>query len=103
LRVAYKKDISDLRESPALEIIKKLEEEKVILSYYDPYISEFTNNGKEYKSLEKITKDEIQSRDIIIITTAHSKVNYDFFVKHARAVFDTNNIIKGKKENVEKL
>ena len=103
LGVAYKKDISDIRESPALEIIKKLEEEKAILSYYDPYIPEFTHKGKEYKSIEKITKDEIQNQDIIIITTAHSKVNYDFVIKHARAVFDTQNIIKAKNENVERL
>ncbi len=103
LGVAYKKNISDLRESPSLEIITKLEEEKAILSYYDPYIPEFIHNGKEYKSLEKITKDEIQSQDIIIITTAHSKVNYDLVVKNAKSVFDAQNVIKDKNENVEKL
>ena len=48
LGVAYKKDIDDLRESPALEIIKKLEQEGVIVSYYDPNLFEFINNGKEY-------------------------------------------------------
>ena len=61
LGVAYKKDISDLRESPVLEIISKLEEEKAILSYYDPFIPEFVYNDKEYKSLKKITKDEISA------------------------------------------
>ena len=59
--------------------------------------------NKEYKSLIELNPKEIKDKDIIIITTVHSKVNYDFFVKHARAVFDTNNVIKGKKENVEKL
>jgi UDP-N-acetyl-D-glucosamine dehydrogenase len=103
LGVAYKKNISDLRESPALEIITKLEEEKAILSYYDPYIPEFIHNGKEYKSLKKITDDEIRSKDVIIITTAHSKVNYDLVIKNAKSVFDTQNVIKDKNENVEKL
>ena len=89
LGVAYKKDISDLRESPALEIITKLEKEQAILSYYDPYISEFTHNGKEYISLKKITKEKIINKDIIIITTAHSKGDYKMVVKNARAIFDT--------------
>ncbi|GAI08598.1 unnamed protein product, partial [marine sediment metagenome] len=70
LGVAFKKDIADLRESPALEIIKKLEEEGAIISYYDPYISEFTSNKKEYKSLKELTKEEIREDDIVIITTA---------------------------------
>jgi len=103
LGVAYKKNISDLRESPVLEIIRKLEEEKAILSYYDPYIPEFIHNGKEYKSLEKMTEDEIRNKDIVVITTAHDNVNYDLVVKNARVVFDINNVIKVKKENVEKL
>jgi len=103
LGVAYKKDISDLRESPALEIITKLEEEKAILSYYDPFIPEFVYNDKEYKSLKKITKDEIRNKDIIIITTAHTKVDYELITKNANAVFDTRNVIKEKRENVEKL
>jgi UDP-N-acetyl-D-glucosamine dehydrogenase len=103
LGVAYKKDISDLRESPALEIITKLEEEKAILSYYDPFIPEFMYNGKEYKSLKNITEDEIRSKDIIIITTAHTKVDYKLIIKNAKAVFDTRNVIKFNSKNIEKL
>lgn len=103
LGVAYKKDVSDLRESPVLGVIKKLEEEKAIPSYYDPYIPEFTHNKKEYKSLKKITKEEILSKDIIIITTAHTKVDYNLVIKNAKAVFDTRNVIKFNNKNVEKL
>ena len=103
LGIAYKKDISDLRESPALEIITELEEEKAILSYYDPFIPKFIHNGKEYKSLKKITKDEIRSKDIIIITTAHAKVDYNLIIKNAKAVFDTRNIVKFNSKNIEKL
>ena len=103
LGVAYKKDIDDLRESPALEVIKKLEEEGSIVSYYDPYISEFTNNRKEYKSLKELTAEDIIKKDIIIITTAHTAVDYKMVAKNAKAVFDTRNAIKFNNENVERL
>jgi len=103
LGVAYKKDIDDLRESPALEIVKLLEEEKVIISYYDPYIPKFVNNGKEYKSLKELTGGEIKEKDIVIITTAHTKVDYKMIVKNGKAVFDTRNAIKLDNEKVEKL
>ena len=84
LGVAYKKDIDDLRESPALEVIKKLEQEGVIVSYYDPYIPKFINKGKEYKSLGKLSEEEIKEKDIVIITTAHSKVDYNMVAKMLR-------------------
>ena len=103
LGVAYKKDISDLRESPALEIITKLEEEEAILSYYDPYIPKFIHNGKQYKSLKKVTEKEIISKDIVVITTDHTEVDYGFVVKNAKAVFDTRNVIKFNSKNIEKL
>ena len=103
LGVAYKKDIDDLRESPALEVIKKLEEEGAIISYYDPYIPKFINSGKEYKSLIELNPKEIRDKDIIIITTDHSKIDYDMVVKNAKAIFDTRNAIKDNSENVERL
>ena len=103
LGVAFKKDIDDIRQSPALEIIKKLEEEGASISYYDPYIPEFTSNGKEYKSLGKLSEEEIKEKDIVIITTAHTKVDYNMVAKNAKAVFDTRNAIKDNSENVERL
>ncbi len=103
LGIAYKKDIDDLRESPALEVIKKLEEEKAIVSYYDPYIPKFTKNGKVYKSLKELTVKEIKEKDIVIITTAHSKVDYDMVAKNAKAVFDTRNAMKISNNKIEKL
>jgi len=103
LGVAYKKDIDDLRESPALEIIKKLEQEGAIVSYYDPYIPKFINNGKEYKSLKGLTAEDIIEKDIVIITTANTKVDYKMVAKNAKAIFDTRNAIKNKNENVERL
>ena len=103
LGVAYKRDIDDLRESSALEIIKKLEEEKAIISYYDPYIPDFVNNGKKYKSLKEPIEEEIKARDIVIILTDHTVVNYEMIVKNAKIIFDTRNVIKFKNKKVEKL
>jgi len=103
LGVAYKKDIDDLRESPALEVIKRLEEEDAIISYYDSYISEFINNGEKYKSLKELTEGEIKEKDIVIITTAHSAVDYKMVIKNAKAVFDTRNAIKISSDKIEKL
>jgi len=103
LGVAYKKDVSDLRESPVLEIITKLEEESALIYYYDPYIPEFINNGKEYKSIKELTAKEVREKEIVIITTAHTVVDYKMVVKNAKAIFDTRNIIKFNSKNVEKL
>jgi UDP-N-acetyl-D-glucosamine dehydrogenase len=101
--VAYKKNINDLRESPALGVIKKLEEDNAVISYYDPYIPEFVNNEKEYKSLKDLTKEELKEKDIVIIITDHTEINYEMVAKNAKAVFDTRNAIKDNSENVEKL
>ena len=103
LGVAYKKDIDDLRQSPALKIIRKLEEEKAVISYYDSYISEFTNNGKEYTSLKELTAEELEEKDIIIITTAHTKVDYKMVAKNAKAIFDTRDVVKVTNDKIVKL
>ena len=103
LGVSYKKDIDDLRESPALEIIKKLEKENVNISYYDPYVPKFVNGTKEYKSLIELNPKEIKDKDIVVIITDHTKINYKMILRNAKVIFDTRNIIKDKKENIEKL
>jgi len=103
LGVAYKKDIDDLRESPALEIIKKLEQEGAIVSYYDPYIPKFINNGKEYKSLSKLSEEEIKEKDIVIITTDHSEIDYKMVSENAKGIFDTRNTINLNNDKIEKL
>jgi len=73
------------------------------MSYYDPYIPKFINNGKEYKSLKELKGEEIKEKDIIIIITDHSVVDYKMVTKNAKIVFDTRNVIKFKNKKVEKL
>lgn len=103
LGVAYKKNVADLRESPALKIIKILESEGAIIQYYDSYISQFNINGKRYESIKKLNIENINQNDIVTIVTAHTKVDYNYVVENAKMIFDTRNILKSKNINIERL
>lgn len=102
LGVAYKQDIDDLRESPALKVIEHLEKQGAIVQYNDPYIPKFKYKGKEYKSIE-LTEENLKSADIVIITTMHSVYDYQTIVDNAQIVFDTKNATKNVKNNRHKI
>jgi len=90
LGVAYKKDINDMRESPALDVIRLLEKQGADVSYHDPYVPKFHEDGHEYSSVE-LTDKEIASADAVVIVTDHSSVNYQRVVDLAAVVVDTRN------------
>ena len=94
LGVAYKQDIDDYRESPAIRVIKELEKEGAEVLYYDPYVSEYKENGRVKKGEQSLTKVLIESADLVIITTSHTNVDYKFVQKHAKVIFDTKNALK---------
>jgi len=102
LGVAYKKDIDDIRESPALKVISLLEKEGANVIYNDPYIPSFTLSGKVYDSAV-VTKDLLNNVDLVLITTDHSAYDYDAIVEQAPFVFDTRNATKDVKYNREKI
>jgi len=102
LGITYKKDIGDLRESPALKIIKLLEKEGVNIFYHDPYISSFLLQRKQYSSV-KLTDDFIEKADIILIATDHSSYDYEKITKKANLIFDTRNATRNIKDNREKI
>ncbi|HHP50951.1 MAG TPA: nucleotide sugar dehydrogenase [Moorella mulderi] len=102
LGVAYKKDIDDIRESPALKIISILEKEGAEVKYNDPHVPKFKHNGKLYYS-ENLTDDLLSSSDLVVITTDHTKYDYEHIVKTAKFVFDTRNATKNVKELREKI
>uniref|UniRef100_A0A7V4KEP1 Nucleotide sugar dehydrogenase n=1 Tax=Fervidobacterium pennivorans TaxID=93466 RepID=A0A7V4KEP1_FERPE len=100
LGVTYKGNIDDLRESPALKVIEILEKKKVNVFYYDPFVPEFTHNGKYYKRIE-MTEDVLKKMDGAIVTSGHTiGIDYEFVAKHVPFLFDTKNVTKGKYENV---
>jgi UDP-N-acetyl-D-glucosamine dehydrogenase len=105
LGVAYKQDIDDYRESPAISVIEELEKSGADVVFYDPFVPEYKKHGKIKKGEEKLTEELIKSTDLVVITTAHTKVDYALVQKNAKAVFDTKNVMKNiqPRENIEVL
>jgi UDP-N-acetyl-D-glucosamine dehydrogenase len=105
LGVAYKQDIDDYRESPAIRVIEELEKEGAEVVYYDPFVSEYREHGVVKKGEPELTVELIESADLVIVTTAHTNVDYDFVQKNAKAIFDTKNAMKQveARENIELL
>ncbi len=102
LGVAYKRDLNDYRESPAIELIKLLIAEGAKVSYHDPYIPKFKVPGLEMEG-QKLSEELLATQDLVIIATDHSMIDYKWVVKHARHVFDTRNATKEVKEFREKI
>ena len=104
LGVAYKQDIDDMRESPALSVINNLEAHGANLIYNDPFIGEFIYKDKKYVSVD-LTEQTLMESDLVIITTMHTVYDYNFIQKFSRFVFDTKNAMKYVKErgNIEVL
>ncbi len=105
LGVAYKQDIDDYRESPAIHVIEELVKTRAVVSYYDPWVTKFTHGKLSMTSIPKLNADELQSVDLVMITTAHTNVEYALVQKHAIAVFDTKNVMKDitPRDNIEVL
>lgn len=105
LGVAYKQDIDDYRESPAIRVIDCLRARGARVSFYDPYISEYREDGKNEKGIPALTKEALEEADLVIVTTAHTTVDYDFVAEHADLIFDTKNAMKNvkKRENIRLL
>lgn len=94
LGVAYKQDIDDYRESPAIRVIENLQKEGADTVFYDPYIPKFREHGKVYEGEKELTAELVESADLVIITASHSNVDYEFVQRHAKAIFDTKNVTK---------
>jgi len=95
LGVAYKKDIDDLRESPALTIIELLQKQGAQVNYHDPYFP-FIGKGRKYDLQMKRTElDRLGQYDCILIVTDHSDYDYKKIVREAQLVVDTRNATKG--------
>ena len=105
LGVAYKQDIDDYRESPALAVIDELNKVGACVEYYDPWIPEYKRHGNIYKSIKEISPEVIGEYDLVMVTCAHSNVDYDMVQKNAKAIFDTKNVMKNiqNRDNIEVL
>ena len=105
LGVAYKQDIDDFRESPALVVIDILKSMGAEVKFYDSYIPEYKYKGKNYQGETDLTAELLQSADLVMVTAAHTNVDYDFVQQHAAFIFDTKNAMKAvvHRENIELL
>ncbi|MCY1714761.1 nucleotide sugar dehydrogenase [Caproiciproducens galactitolivorans] len=105
LGVAYKADIDDYRESPALNVIDHLIKEGADTTYFDPYIPEYKHKGVVHTGEKELTDDMLKNADIVIICTAHACFDYNRIQKLSKEVFDTRNAMKDVKDrsNIELL
>jgi UDP-N-acetyl-D-glucosamine dehydrogenase len=95
LGVAYKKDIDDLRESPALTIIELLQKEGAQVSYHDPYFP-FIGKGRKYDlQMKRSELEKLGQYDCVVIITDHSDYDYRHIVNESQLVVDTRNATKG--------
>jgi UDP-N-acetyl-D-glucosamine dehydrogenase len=92
LGVAYKRDIDDIRESPALDIIRLLEGQGARVTYSDPHVPRFREDGQEFRSIE-LTPDVVAAADCVMIVTDHTAVDYRMIKRQAKLVVDTRNAI----------
>jgi len=100
LGVAFKRDVDDLRHSPALKVIELLQSDQVQrIAYYDPYIPAIQVDGQHYTSIPALTPEVLQQANVVVITTDHSNVDYQMVVDHSRAVIDTRNACKNTTGN----
>jgi UDP-N-acetyl-D-glucosamine dehydrogenase len=92
LGVAYKRNVEDIRESPALDIIRLLEGQGARVSYFDPHVPRFREDGQEFRSVE-LTPEVVAAADCVMVVTDHTAVDYRMIKRHARLVVDTRNAL----------
>ncbi len=93
LGVAYKKDLGDWRESPAIHVMTKLLEDGVEIAYHDSFVPEIYIQGQKFNSVP-LNNDTLASYEVVIITTDHSDIDYHNLVSHASAVLDTRGVTR---------
>ena len=105
LGVAYKQDIDDFRESPAISVIEELLKRGAEVEYFDPWVPKFRRGALSMQSIPTLTEEAVSRADLVMITTAHSNVDYELVSRSARMIFDTKNAMKAvaRRDNIEVL
>ena len=105
LGLAYKQDIDDYHESPALKALELLLGEGAKAEYYDPFVPEIKHGCKKLCSIKELSPKVVRDYDLIMVTTAHTNVDYGMIAKNAKIVFDIRNAMVNikQRENVEVL
>jgi UDP-N-acetyl-D-glucosamine dehydrogenase len=105
LGIAYKKDIDDLRESPALRVIELLQERGAQVDYHDPYFPRLHKMRRYDLQLSciELTAVALASYAAVVIVTDHSSYDYEFIARHAQLVIDTRNATSGLRQHRDKI
>jgi len=106
LGVAYKKDVDDVRESPALEIMELLQERGAVLCYSDPYIPRLHKmRAHDFSQLTSLplTVETLRNQDLVLITTDHTNIDYQWLVENSPIVVDTRNATRAVKGGSKKI
>jgi UDP-N-acetyl-D-glucosamine dehydrogenase len=102
--MAFKKDVDDLRHSPALKVAELLVEDGIEnISYFDPYIPSVRVHDRTLTSRKNLTPAYIKRHDVVVITTDHSSFDVDMICQHAKVVIDTRNAtknVRGQRKNI---
>ena len=102
--VAYKKDINDTRESPAIDIIQLLINSGAELDYFDAHVPKLKLSGITLYSLNALNKKKLNSYDVCVVVTNHSNIDYDTIYDHSQMIIDTRNVFHDKKgDHVKRL
>jgi len=102
LGVAYKSNVADMRESPALDVMRLLAAKGAEIRYSDPHVSEFDFDGELLKHVD-LSDDVLGSADVVVIITQHDEVDYDHVVAAAGRIYDTRNATRNVTENADKV
>jgi UDP-N-acetyl-D-glucosamine dehydrogenase len=102
LGVTYKANISDMRESPALDLIHLLSETGADITYHDPYVPNLVTNGLTMKSVV-LDQETLQAADCVVIATDHNSYDWDWIVENSQLVMDTRNATKSVKKNSSRV
>lgn len=104
LGMAFKRDVDDLRHSPALKVAELLVDDGIKnVQYFDPYIPTVEVRGQTLRSRRSLTPAFLERQDVVVITTDHSSFDIDMIVAHSRVVIDTRNAtrdVKGSRKNI---
>lgn len=99
LGIAYKRDIDDVRESPALDVMTLLEQGGAEVDYYDGYVPKIKWNGEDKFSKKNLMAETLNSYDAVVIITEHSNIDYDLVKSESKLIIDTRNVFSGVKDS----
>jgi UDP-N-acetyl-D-glucosamine dehydrogenase len=94
LGVAYKNNIDDMRESPALKVIELLLDKGADVRYHDPFVASYKQGDAKVSSVP-LTVEEVEAADCVLVLTGHTGVDYEMVRDKAKLIFDTRNVYSG--------